>query len=71
MKTVTLPIQGLDFATCVRAIEKRLAALGAVTSAEASYASRTVTVTYDERRVSEDTRRDVVRDCGFACGAPL
>ena len=71
MQTITLPVEGLNFATCARSIEKRLGALAAVSHVDASYVSQTVCVTYDETRISEDTLRDLVKDCGFACGEPL
>lgn len=71
MKTVTLPVEGLNFATCARSIEKRLGALAAVSEVDASYVTQTVTVTYDERHISEAALGDLVRDCGFACGEPM
>jgi Cu2+-exporting ATPase len=71
MRTVTLPVQGLNFATCAAIIEKRLGALEPVAAVDASYVSQTVTVTYDEVRMSEQTLRDFVKDCGFACGQPM
>jgi len=71
MRTVTLPVEGLNFATCARSIEKRLGALAAVAEVDASYVTQTVTVTYDEREIGETSLRDLVRDCGFACGGPL
>src|SRR6476646_10760012 len=71
MKTVTLPVEGLNFATCARGIEKRLGALAAVAEVDASYVTQSITVTYDERHISEAALRDLVKDCGFACGRPL
>ncbi|HEU4782074.1 MAG TPA: heavy metal-associated domain-containing protein, partial [Ktedonobacterales bacterium] len=71
MKTVTLPVEGLNFATCARSIEKRLGALAAVSEVDASYVTQSVTMTYDERHISEATLRDLVTDCGFVCGGPL
>ena len=68
MNTITLPVEGLNFASCARAIEKRLGALGAVARVEASYVSQSVTIEYDEGQVSADVLRDVVRACGYACG---
>jgi P-type Cu2+ transporter len=68
MRVVTLPVEGMNVATCARGIEKRLGALGAVTQVDASYVSQSVTVTYDERQISAAVLRDLVRDCGFACG---
>ncbi|MGE5334114.1 MAG: heavy-metal-associated domain-containing protein [Nitrososphaerota archaeon] len=71
MRTVTLPVEGLNFATCARSIEKRLGALAAIWQVDASYVSQTVTVSFDETRISEDVLRDLVNDCGFASGEPM
>src|SRR5262245_16489609 len=71
MRTITLPVQGLNFATCARSIEKRLDALAPITRVNASYVSQTVTITYDETRLSEHALRACVQDCGFGCGEPL
>lgn len=71
MRTVTLPVEGLNFATCARSIEKRLGALAAIKQVDASYVSQTVTVTFDETHIGEDVLRDLVKDCGFACGEPV
>ncbi len=71
MKTVTLPVKGLNFAGCAREIEKRLGKLEPITQVEASYVSQTVTITYDETTLDEAQLREMVKDCGFACGKPL
>lgn len=71
METVTLPVKGLNFAGCARAIEKKLGKLAPIALVAASYVSQTVTITYDEARLSEVQLREMVKDCGFACGEPL
>jgi P-type Cu2+ transporter len=71
MKTVTVPVKGLNFAGCGREIEKRLGKLAPIRSVEASYVTQTVTITYDETRMTEAQLRKLVEDCGFACGEPL
>ena len=71
MKTVTVPVKGLNFAGCGREIEKRLGKFAPITSVEASYVSQTATITYDETRMTEAHLRKLVEDCGFACGEPL
>jgi Cu2+-exporting ATPase len=71
MRVVTLPVEGMNVATCARGIEKRLGALAAVRQVNASYVSQSVTITFDERQIGEAPLRDLVRDCGFACGAPM
>ncbi len=71
METVTLPVKGLNFAGCAREIEKHLGKLAPIAHVEASYVSQTVTITYDETRLGEAQLREMVKDCGFACGEPL
>ena len=71
MKTVTLPVKGLNFAGCAREIEKHLGKFAPIAQVEASYVSQTVTITYDETRLDETQLREMVKDCGFACGDPL
>ena len=60
MNTVTLPVKGLNFAGCAREIEKHLGKLEPIAHVEASYVSQTVTVTYDETRLSEAQLREMV-----------
>src|SRR5438128_12338783 len=71
MRTVTLPVKGLNFAGCAREIEKNLGKLEPIKQVEASYVSQTATITYDESMLSETQLREMVKDCGFACGEPL
>ena len=71
METVTLPVKGLNFAGCAREIEKNLSKLEPIAQVDASYVSQTVTITYDETQLGEAQLREMVKDCGFACGAPL
>jgi len=71
METVTLPVKGLNFAGCAREMEKHLGKLAPIAQVHASYVSQTVTITYDETRLGEAQLRELVKDCGFACGAPL
>jgi Cu2+-exporting ATPase len=68
VKTITVPVEGLNFASCAQSIEKRLGAFSGIREAAASYVTQTVTITFDEFALSEATVRDLVRDCGFACG---
>jgi P-type Cu2+ transporter len=71
MNTVTLPVRGLNFAGCAREIEKHLGKLEPIKQVEASYVSQSVMITYDESKLSEAQLREMVKDCGFACGEPL
>ena len=71
METVTLPVKGLNFAGCACEIEKSLGKLEPITKVDASYVTQTATITYDETRLSEAQLREMVKDCGFACGEAL
>ncbi len=71
MKTVTIPVRGLDSAGCAVAIEKRLATIPSIASAEASSVTNSATITFDDTRIDVDTLRALVTECGFACGKPL
>ncbi len=68
MKTITVPVEGLNFASCAQSIEKRLGTFSGVREVAASYVTQTATITFDERVMSETTLRELVGDCGFACG---
>jgi Cu2+-exporting ATPase len=70
MITATLPVKGLNFAGCAREIEKHLSKLDGIAQVEASYVSQTVTVTYDENRLTDAQLRELINDCGFLCGEP-
>src|SRR5260370_38474235 len=68
MITATLPVKGLNFAGCAREIEKHLSKLDGIAQVEASYVSQTVTVTYDETRLSDTQLKELITECGFLCG---
>jgi Cu2+-exporting ATPase len=68
VKTITVPVEGLNFASCAQSIEKRVGSFSGIHEVAASYVTQTVTITFDEHALSEATVRDLVRDCGFACG---
>jgi len=70
MKTVTLPVKGLNFAGCAQEIEKRLRGLEAISVVNASYVTQTATISYDDTKLNIAQVQDLVKDCGFACGEP-
>src|SRR5258708_3675600 len=71
MRTITVPVEGLNFAGCAQSIEKRLGILPSVARVDANYVTQTVTLQYDDQRLYEGDLRALLRDCGFACGAPM
>jgi Cu2+-exporting ATPase len=68
VKTITVPVKGLNFASCAKSIEKSVGSFSGVRAVAASYVTQTVTMTFDEATISEATIRELVGDCGFACG---
>src|SRR2546430_10901381 len=68
MKTVTVPVKGLNFAGCGREIEKRLGKLAPILAGEASYVTQTVTITYDAPPMTEGQPRKLGEARGVACG---
>ncbi|HEX2916382.1 MAG TPA: heavy metal translocating P-type ATPase [Chloroflexia bacterium] len=68
MKTITIPVKGLNFAGCAAEIEKRLQKLPGIEKVAASYLTQSATITFQEELISEAELRDRLRDCGYACG---
>jgi Cu2+-exporting ATPase len=71
MTTITVPVEGLNFAGCAHGIEKHLGTFQAIQRVDASYVTQTVTITFDESQITEAHVRELVQDCGYACGEPL
>jgi Cu2+-exporting ATPase len=71
MKTVILPVKGLNFAGCAPEIEKRLRHVAGIEKVEASYVTQTATITYQEDKLNEPALRELVKDCGYLCGQAL
>jgi Cu2+-exporting ATPase len=67
MKTVVLEAGGLVRASTAPALEAFLRRHPAIDHVEASYLSETVTVGYDESRISEAEIRGLIEKCGFHC----
>jgi Cu2+-exporting ATPase len=67
MKTRTFDASEVNQVLSPRIVEKQLARLAGVHAANASYASQSVTVTYDEDSIGADVIADKIRECGFHC----
>jgi copper chaperone len=64
MKVVTLNVEGMSCGHCVAAVEGSLKKeLGIV--AKVDLASKTVSLEYDENKVSLDNIKDVIEDQGY------
>lgn len=67
MTTKTFEVRGMNQVLIPRLIEKELARVPGVPRVDASYASQSATVNYDEAIVEADAIAARIRDCGFHC----
>jgi P-type Cu2+ transporter len=67
VKTSVIEIREMFSSLCAQGVEKRLRALTGVTRAEASYATGTATVAYDEAKTDLRSIKAAVRECGYHC----
>jgi copper chaperone len=63
MKQVTLQVNGMSCQHCVNSIEKALQQIGA--NGKVDLNSKSVTVEYDENRLSLDAVREAIEDQGY------
>lgn len=63
MKTDTLTVKGMSCGHCVNAIEGAVKKLGA--TGKVDLAANTVTVEYDESRISVEAIKEAVEDQGY------
>ena len=71
MQTATIEVGDLLSPLSARGVEKQLARLPGVQRVEASYASGSATVTYDERLIDLAALKARVRECGYHCRGKL
>jgi len=62
---ITLPIQGMSCASCVRRIEETLVKVRGVQNASVNFAAEKVAVDYDATLVSLATIKQTIRDAGY------
>ncbi|HYP61382.1 MAG TPA: heavy metal-associated domain-containing protein, partial [Thermomicrobiales bacterium] len=65
---VTLPINGMTCASCVRRVEKALGKATGVASANVNLATERATVSYDPAVANLDTLRAAVEKAGYGVG---
>ncbi|WP_102345113.1 copper chaperone CopZ [Bacillus sp. Marseille-P3661] len=63
MKTETLTVEGMSCGHCVNAVESSLKEIGVV--AKVDLGAKTVTVSYDESKVSLDKIKETIDDQGY------
>lgn len=63
MKNVTLNVQGMSCGHCVNSVEKAMQDLGA--SAKVDLASNSVTIEYEESKVTLEAIKEAIEDQGY------
>lgn len=63
MQNVTLNVQGMSCGHCVNSVEGAVKSLGA--SAKVDLANNSVTVNYDESKVSLETIKEAIEEQGY------
>lgn len=71
MKSTTLDVGGMVSALDYQCVEKQLRRLRGVHQAGSNPASNSVSVEYDETRISVPEIRNKIRDCGFHCAGEV
>ncbi len=64
-QTITLPVQGMTCAACVRTVEKGVSRTDGVESCQVNFAAETATVTYDPAKVKPEGLVAAVRGVGY------
>ncbi len=67
---VSYPVLGMHCASCVRTVEKAIAAVPGVTSATVNLASSKATVAFDHEKVRPSDLADAVKDAGYTLVVP-
>jgi P-type Cu+ transporter len=68
--TVTLPVEGMTCASCVRRVEKSLESAEGVTATSVNLATEQATISYDVHKTSLDSLRSVVAGAGYTLKLP-
>lgn len=63
MKTITLKVQGMSCGHCVNSVEGAVKNIGA--AAQVDLAGKSVTVNYDESKVSLESIKEAIEDQGY------
>ena len=65
MVTEILSVEGMTCGHCKMAVESALSSLSGVTGADVDLEGNTVTVAYDEAKVSKDILKAAVEEAGY------
>ncbi|MDD5172321.1 MAG: copper-translocating P-type ATPase [Candidatus ainarchaeum sp.] len=70
MTKLTIPVTGMDCASCAMNIERRLKRVKGVESANVNFATNRATVEYDEARVGPGNLKDAIEGLGYGAEMP-
>ncbi|MFH0737178.1 MAG: heavy metal translocating P-type ATPase [Candidatus Micrarchaeota archaeon] len=70
MKKITIPIGGMDCASCAMNIERRLKKLDGVRLANVNYATNKATVEYNEKKAAPGDLKDAIEGLGYRADIP-
>ncbi|GIP33766.1 copper ion binding protein [Paenibacillus sp. J2TS4] len=63
MKSIVLKVEGMSCGHCVNSVEGALEKLGA--AGKVDLAAKTVSIEFDESKISEDTIKNAIEDQGY------
>ena len=61
----TYPVLGMSCAVCVRKIESVLGKTGGISEVSVNFASESITVSYDDQKISIDKIGKIIKDIGY------
>jgi len=70
MKKITIPVSGMDCASCAANIERRLKKLEGVKSANVNFATNRATVEYEERVSAPGDFKEAIESLGYGADIP-
>lgn len=65
MEKIVMKVDGMSCGHCKAAVEKALKLLDGVQGADADIGAKTVTVTYDDAKVSRDVLAEAIAEAGY------
>lgn len=65
MEKIVMKVDGMSCGHCKAAVEKALKLLDGVQGADADIGAKTVTVTYDDGKVSRDVLAEAIAEAGY------
>ncbi|MDK2821437.1 MAG: copper chaperone [Clostridia bacterium] len=63
--TVKLNVEGMSCNHCKMTVEKELGQLSGVENVDVDLEGKTVTVTYDKEKVTEDKLKEIIKNAGY------